>query len=444
MQWLRPRFTVRRMMVAVAVAAVVLSAWLYHVENENVSRSLTGIQLRALGESDAAHRRRAVENLSSVDADDLGRVVSALTVALRDDDWQVRRAAARSLAASIRQRVGARKGAVEEEVDAATRSLIRAFDDPRPEVRLEAVEAVGILHDTITIPPSVPAGRSLTVTIGTKDGRAVAPLVRAMRDPDSRIRAAAIRSLARAGPPSGAAPDPVLEALEHDPDDRVRAAAVGALASGWPDPDRLYPLFLRRLKEASSLEERSAIGWSLGGLPAPPIESLPALIGALDPDNFALGKNIPAALAKLGPAARPSLPALLRAARRELAAPPGSFPTLWAALAITTIDRHSAEAQSLLEPLVTLLRESPENSTRQQAAIVLDNYGPASAAAVPSLRKALGSPNLDVRQRAVYLLGHIGPPARAAREDLAALARDDPDFYVRRGAADALKAIDAE
>ena len=178
MRWPRPRFTVRRMMVAVAVTAVLLSAWLYRLENDNVSRSLTGIQLRALAESDAALRRRAVENLSNVEADDLGRVVSALTGALRDDDWQVRRASARSLATSIRNSVLARKGAVDDEIDSATRALIRAFDDPRAEVRLEAIVAVGILHDTITLPPNVAGGRSVTVTIGTKDGRTVAPLVR--------------------------------------------------------------------------------------------------------------------------------------------------------------------------------------------------------------------------------------------------------------------------
>ncbi len=433
------RFTVRRMMVAVAVVGVLCAAWLYRRENGNIDRSLTAIQLRASAEGSAVERRMAVENLAYSEPDDLARVLPALAAGMGDGEWGVRLAAARSLGVIGPSWV--RNGAAGEETELAMRALIRAVDDVRADVRVEAIRSLGALYETMAAPTSR-GPRVATVTADTKDKRAIAPLLRRMNDTDPAVRTVALQTFAQGAPLSGASPDPVVAVMMNDPVPQVRAAAVGSLARGWPEPNRVYPLLLHRLKEAPSLEERSAIGWALGGLPPPPVELVPDLVDALSLDNFALRKTIPTALAKLGPAARPALPALAKAATRELVAP--SFSALEAAQAIVSIDRDSVEAQALLEPVVALLRGSRENFVRQQAAVVLAKYGPSAAAAVQSLRGALRSDVVDVRARAAFLLGAIGPAARPALVDLTALANQDSDSRVRRAAADATRRIDVE
>jgi HEAT repeat protein len=230
--------------------------------------------------------------------------------------------------------------------------------------------------------------------------------------------------------------------MTTDPESEVRAAAIGALALGWPEPDWIYPLLLNRLKVVDNSAERSAIGWALGGLPPPPVESFPALLDALSLDNWVLRETVPTALAKLGPAARPALPALAKLAARELADPRDS--ALPAAAAIPSIDPDSAEAQAQLAPVVALLRDSPEGFVRQQAAMVLSKYGPSASAAVPALRQALSSEVADVRQRAALLLGSIGPAAQPALSGLDAMATRDPDASARQFAAQAVKRISVQ
>jgi len=263
-----------------------------------------------------------------------------------------------------------------------------------------------------------------------------------MHDTDARVRAAAVQSFATVAPRTGAGPDRVLEAFEQDPDPEVRAAAVDALVSGWPDPNRLYPLFLDRLAAATSPEDRLSIGNALGCLPPPAVQMVPALIDALDPDDFVLRRSIPTALGKLGPMARAALPALAKAASRDFADPRG--PSFDAAEAIAIIGPDSAEGQALLEPLIATLRQPKFDYQSLQAAWVLEKYGPWAAAAVPSLREALHSAVANVRQRAAFVLGRIGPAAQPARQDLSALLHGDPDSNVRGLAAAALTRIPVE
>ena len=206
-----------------------------------------------------------------------------------------------------------------------------------------------------------------------------------------------------------------------DPVKEVRTAASLALPVGWSTLRELYAPLLDQLKQVRSIQERSAIGWAIAGLPAPPVESIPDLIEALSLDNRVLKKTIPTALAKLGQTARPALPALARAAARELADP--STSALEAAQAIVTIDSESPEAQAVLLTVVADLRGSPMGFVRQQAAVVLAKYGPSAASAVEPLRRALTSGDTDVRQRAAFLLGTIGPASRLALEELTAMVR---------------------
>jgi HEAT repeat protein len=424
-------------MVLVAIIAILLSAWMYNREHSSSQRAWTSTQLFALNDNDAKRRREAVENLYTVEQEDLARTVAALARALSDPDWRVRVAAARSLF----QVIGSKNRSVTKEIDFATMALIPACRDPRDEVRIEAVRAVGELYDSIRISPPAPGAPAAKAVIGSVSRQAVVALLQAMQDPSPEVRAQAVWSFARVGRVCVEDAGPVKAMVEHDPGTKVRIAAVNALAKGWPEDEDplLYPLLLARLKVVTNPEEHAAIGWALGCLAPPSQEILPALLDALSPDDWVLRQSIAVALGKLGPAARPALSTLARVARIELADPHSSLSAIHAIIAI---DPKSPEALALIEPLIRLVRDAGSDFQQSEAVDILAGFCP-SAAAVRALREALKSKNGAVRQRASFVLGRVGSAAVSAIPNLTTLARDDPVSIVKWQAADALKRINA-
>src|ERR1700678_451322 len=89
----RPRisrlFQIRlsRLMILIAVGAVVCSAWSYHHQNRNDQQAWTSSQIVALSDPDSARRRQGAENLYRVEADNLTRTVAVLAGALSDTYW---------------------------------------------------------------------------------------------------------------------------------------------------------------------------------------------------------------------------------------------------------------------------------------------------------------------------------------------------------------------
>jgi HEAT repeat len=232
-RWLL-QVSVARLMVLVAVAAVLCSAWLYHLEYANIERSWVSMHLRDLHHDESLQRRRAAENLARAEADDVARVVSGLAGAMGDPDWQVRRAAARSLAGVIRSCAANHKRALIDEINLATRALIPALDDPRTEVRIAAMESVRTIAD-ICRAFAAALGRSATGRVVVPEAKQIASaLLRAMRDPAAHVRAKALLSLADVGPSAEIDPAPIKDAAENDPAIEVRNAAMGALFAGWP------------------------------------------------------------------------------------------------------------------------------------------------------------------------------------------------------------------
>jgi HEAT repeat protein len=230
--------SVARLMVLVAVVAVLCWAWLYHREYASIERSWVSIHLRDLHHDEAVQRRRAAENLDQAEADDVARVVSGLAGAVGDPDWQIRRAAARSLANVIQRCDANPKRALIDEIDLAMRALVPALNDPRTEVRIAAMESVGKLGDMCR-ESTVTLGRSAATSVVVPEAKPIAAaLLGAMRDPAIDVRATAVWSLARLGPSAGIDPGPIKEAVENDPAIEVRTAAMGALFTGWPQHAR--------------------------------------------------------------------------------------------------------------------------------------------------------------------------------------------------------------
>jgi HEAT repeat protein len=427
-------------MVLIAIAAVFLSAWLFNREYGSDQRAWTSSQIRALNDSDAAGRRHAAENLYRVELDNLPRTVAVLTGALADPDWQVRYAAAQSLASSIGSHGGITNGSLIEYIDRAAAALNPVCDDQRAEVRIKAIESLGKLYE---LPRARGLARSAPVggpPTGSQASRAADTLSRVMQDNSPQMRAQAVWSFARVARVCGAVADSVKDMVENDPERTVRIAALDALAVGWPDDSRHYPLLLRRLKSARDEDEHAHIGWAIGGMGPPPFEILPALIELLSDDDWVLRNSIPVAIGKLGAAARPALPSLARLAHIELAGDDGQCAAIEA---IRSIDPDSPEAQALIQPLAALLRDSPSDVQRQKAWIQLMGFGRSASAAVGPLQDALKSTKPDVRARAAFVLGYVGPAATSAITDLEILYRDDPDVNVQRTAHDALRKIKA-
>jgi HEAT repeat protein len=413
----RPRFIrlfqirLSRLMLLIAMAAVVFAAWLFNRDYGSFQRAWNSDQILALNDSDAARRRQAAENLSGVEFDDLTRTVSALVGALADPDWHVRYAAAHSLASAIGSHGGITNDVLIEHIELAVRALIPACDDPCAEVRIEAMQTVGMLYESSRVPGwagSAPVGKPAS---GLGASRACDTLTRALQDKSPHVRCWAVWSFARVGRICGAIADPVIDIVEHDSDQNVRIAAVDALSEGWPDDPRLYSLLLRRLRRVHDQDEHAHIGWTIGGLGRPPLDALPALLEALSTGDRIVRDSIMVALGKLGEAGRPALPDLARIARIELA---DADPRCPAIEALRSIDPDSPEAQALIEPLAALLRDSPWPFQREKAMAQLKGFGRSAAAAVGTLRDAQKSVDPDVRRRAIDVLSSIGPSATSA------------------------------
>jgi HEAT repeat protein len=427
-------------MVLIAFSALLFSAWLFNREYRNSQHGWTSSQIAALERGEPERRRQAAENLHNVEFDDLPRTVSVLAGALADPDWQVRHAAARSLPAAIGSLGGITNSALIKYIDLAARTLIEACHDPRDEVRIKAIQSLGKLYETPFVARTGRSGLVADIAIGSAASASSDTLLGTMQDPSPDVRAQSVWSYARVAWLCNTAVGPVKNMVEHDPERNVRLAALEAVRVGWPDDPSLYDFLLRRLKNVGDQDERAHIALAIGGLDAPPIDTLPTLIEALSSDEWAVDNYVAVALGKLGPAARPALPALARLARGDLAEPHGATDTIEA---IRLIDPDSPEAQALVVPLALLLRDSPSEYQRQKAMFQLARFGPAALPAIGTLRSALKSPKPDVKERAILVLGFMGSSARPAIVDLDKLIHHDPDLSVRHSAEESVARIQA-
>jgi HEAT repeat protein len=340
--------------------------------------------------------------------------VSALIEALRDQDADVRRAAAEALGW-----IGA----------PAVPALSEALRDQDKDVRGAAVWALRGIGA-----PAVPA------------------LSAALRDQDWRVRFEAARVLGQMGEVAAPAV-PVLIEILRDQDVFVRSTAAGALWNISQNPVGI-PILIQALRDQDRYG-RSAAARALGQMgDATAVPSLievlgdqdrygrsaaaralgrigdatavPALREALRDQNWDVRREAANALGRIGEAAAPAVPALIEALRDES----------------EYVRSEAAEALGEIgEAAVPALREALRDQNwyvRREAAEALGLIGDPSA--VPALIEALGDQDWDVRREAAEALGLIGDPS-AVPALIEALG--DQDWDVRREAAEALGRIGA-
>ncbi|MGO8670387.1 MAG: HEAT repeat domain-containing protein [Capsulimonadaceae bacterium] len=171
--------------------------------------------------------------------------------------------------------------------------LIRALKDPDPRIRIDAAGALGRIG-----PPAAPAVSALGdaikgVDVGVTDfaagalvriGTAALPtLETALHDPDARVRRCAANALGQMGPPAAPAATALAAALT-DARPVVRGAAAFSLGEIGPPAASCARSLARALADPSPQVRRDA-AISLGQIGTGAASALPNLVDALKDRN---------------------------------------------------------------------------------------------------------------------------------------------------------------
>ena len=248
---------------------------------------------------------------------------------------------------------------------------------------------------------------------------AVPPLIGALDDADSQVRAAAVTALGSLGDPR--AVEALARAVRTDTDARVREMAAHSL--GQLEDARAVPALSAALREDRDAGVRNKAAWALGQIEDG--AAVDALGVALRDSSVEVRRTAVWALGQIEDSrAVPLLTPVLRSedveSRKQAA---------WALGQI--------ESATAVEPLAASTKdESPR--VREMAVWALGQIE--DARALPALTAALRDPELSVRRKAVWAVGQLDGVERAPQGLIDALKDADPE--VRKMAAHALGEIE--
>jgi HEAT repeat protein len=280
--------------------------------------------------------------------------------------------------------------------DAVTRGLMLALDDPVPDVRSLAAQAIGVLG---------------------RDAEAAVPkLMSKLRDTgvNSRLQAVWVDTSQALGQIGPAALDPLLGAI--DGSDRLTYLAVmNALAAMANEASPAVPRLIELLRTGVE-DRRWATIYALYGIGAAAEPAVPELVKQLDHEDFNVQCIACRALAKMGPAARPALPKLLRLIEHGLVSARGQAAICLGALG-------PVEGVDSVGILTALLPES-DQITRERVMQGLGRLGPAAVPAADVVRQALQDDDFWPQAEAAKTLWRITGDAGPAVEKLVQLLED--------------------
>ncbi len=337
------------------------------------------------------------------------QVVPAIAQHLKDKDATIRAASASAL------------GQIGVEAKSAIGQLTEAVDDPEISVRGDAVFALerskadaqravaALVRALRDESPKIRASAALALSeIGSKDDDARAALVEAFANSDNATRAEAVAALGSVGQAKDVVPT-LLRALK-DPRSQVRRAAVEALKErGAATASQSVPALSAALGD-EAVDTFAADALIVIGEQSPLV--VQQLVKILDQPESG---SVPLAVRILqGIDAAPATTALIRLVCES----ENSDVTDEAVEILAQTGPSAKEAVSLI---VDANVDANEWESRTGLAQILRDIGPA---VVPELVAALGDPSAHRRLVATWALGDYGPGAKDAVPALLKATRD--------------------
>ncbi|MEG3955036.1 HEAT repeat domain-containing protein [Microcoleus sp. herbarium2] len=206
----------------------------------------------------------------------------------------------------------------------------------------------------------------------------------------------------------------------------TRNAAAENLSASKANPKEIASL-IEKLKTNDGRELDAAME-KLGEIGEP---AIPALREALQNKNLQVRRSAAYVLRRMGP---PAIPALAKALKNSDANVRRD--------AAYALGRMGAEAKTAVPQLVPLLKDS-DAKVRSNAASALEEIGAKAKTAVPQVVRLLKDSDANVRSSAASALERIGAEAKTALPQLVPLLKDS-NANVRSSAASALGRIGAE
>lgn len=329
---------------------------------------------------------------------------------------------------------------------AAVPALAEKLNDPRPDIRLQAVLALGAMEDA-----ALPVVPKIAAALGDEHARTAATFalgelgeipadaeqtIRSNANSDDRfLSTASLWALARVHPEDR---DLRRAATEHlvarlkDQDPYVRVLAAQAMAALPPAPEITLPIWEKAMKDADTATVHLALN-ALASLGEPVV---PRLIDILE-KHKELRVEAAYTLGQIGPAAAPATDALAKLVADE---------NLHVATeAILALGRIGPAAKSAVPALCTAFENEGEKNTHA-IIFALGNIGPEAAAAEPIVLKAMQSKDKALAVIAARTFMEIQPPSSSSEAAAKAVpvlvaGLDDPLPETRKAAADSLAAL---
>jgi HEAT repeat protein len=224
---------------------------------------------------------------------------------------------------------------------------------------------------------------------------------------------------------------PVLVEGLKNKDEALKIQAAHALSLQGLREDEVLPIFIDGLKNDLASVRRQAAE-SIARYGPKGAKAAPALISALDdPDDSVVGQAM-TTLNAVGGDPKTLFPAMVKVLRRD--------DTKLHAPAARIIFMVGPDA---IDDIVDLLKKEQAPGIRLACLQTLAMIGPRAKNAVGELTKALDDPAPRARMTAARALGNIGPDAKAAEDALAKAEKDD-DANVQQIAKAALAQIKAD
>ncbi len=361
---------------------------------------------------------------------------------------------------------------------AAVPALVEKLHDSRPDIRVQAILALGAMDDAaVSAVPEIakalkdehtvsaatfalgqlgkiPADAEQTIRSNAKsDDRflsvvshctlarvhpedkglyreAMQQLVTNIEDDDPHVRAVAAMELA-ALPPAPEIAIPIWEKAVKDADTITAFHALGALAAlGKP----AVPILLDILENEVAL--RVEVASTLGEMGSAAAAATDALAKLVADEDLNVATEAVLALGKIGPAAKSAVPALCAAFEKE-----GEKNAHAIIFALGNIGPEAAAGG----PQVLEAMKSKDKALAVIAASTFMRIHPgsaeAAAKAVPVLLAGLAESLPETRKAAAEALGELGPLARQAAAALQEAKKKDGVKAVREAAAQSLKSV---